>query len=135
MMTCQHPQAEPVVLITGETVACVCISCMAQLRPDYIEDQHEAAYRRAYCEHGEQVEIRSFDRWLATPICTECGDRDPFVEELIDAMLPMNRDSAASVMPLVIRVDDPSQVRPYSREEAPNGVLALPVDLELRREL
>lgn len=32
---CRHPEAEPVVLLTGEIVAAVCVTCLAELPPSW----------------------------------------------------------------------------------------------------
>lgn len=64
---CRHPQAEPVILTTGELVACVCIGCYHQLPADYIAFQ---------CDHSETMAYADFDRVPAGSRfrCVECGD-------------------------------------------------------------
>lgn len=47
LMRCRHPQAEPVILTTGELVACVCIGCYQPLPAGYIEDQAKQAHLEA----------------------------------------------------------------------------------------
>lgn len=66
---CRHPQAEPVILTTGELVACVCIGCYQPLPADYIESQAEQAQREAYCTHRS---LRSHD-WHRILVCDGCG--------------------------------------------------------------
>ena len=72
---CQHPQAEPVILSTGELVACVCIGCYQPLPADYIGQQVEQAQRKAFCTHAETMEIVDFGRAPADSrySCAECG--------------------------------------------------------------
>jgi hypothetical protein len=36
---CPHPAAEPVTLLTGETVAAVCAACLARLPAEWLECQ------------------------------------------------------------------------------------------------
>lgn len=70
---CQHPQAEPVILSTGELVACVCIGCFGPLPADYIERQAETAHLKAYCVHEDSVEITAFGSRDRTHACRVCG--------------------------------------------------------------
>jgi hypothetical protein len=70
---CRHPQAEPVVLTTGELVACVCIGCYQPLPAEYIEDQSTEAQREAYCRHVYEHDITGFDAVEHTMICSHCG--------------------------------------------------------------
>lgn len=70
---CRHPQAEPVILSTGELVACVCIGCYHQLPADYIGGQVEQAQREAYCTHDDEVDITGFGQVEHTHTCTGCG--------------------------------------------------------------
>lgn len=70
---CQHPQAEPVVLSTGEQVACVCIGCYEQLPADHIKRQAEAAHREAHCDHTGAIEVTAFGKADRHFICNECG--------------------------------------------------------------
>lgn len=65
LQRCRHPQAEPVILSTGELVACVCIGCYQQLSASYIKDQADDAHRLAYCSHRGSRFSRS--------TCSECG--------------------------------------------------------------
>lgn len=71
---CPHQQAEPVILITEETVACVCIACLAPLAADWITDQRDQAEREAWCSHENAAEDRrlvgTFTRWFT---CGDCG--------------------------------------------------------------
>jgi hypothetical protein len=73
---CVHQQAEPVILTTGERVACVCISCYAQLDRSYIEWQRKHAEIVAHCKHASQVDLAELGKppsqW--DRICTECGE-------------------------------------------------------------
>lgn len=75
---CRHQQAEPVILSTGETVACVCIACLGPLSADWIDKQRATAEARAFCAHdpADQVEIVAFGDQLIRVLCAECGD-DP----------------------------------------------------------
>jgi hypothetical protein len=70
---CRHPQAEPVVLTTGELVACVCIGCYQQLPADYIERQATEAHVEAYCLHKDSVEVTRFGSRDRTYACRDCG--------------------------------------------------------------
>jgi hypothetical protein len=72
--TCRHPQADTVVLSTGEVAACVCVGCFAELPADYIDRQLQAAHLQATCSHedaeyvmtaGSAIPVRKF--------CTECS--------------------------------------------------------------
>lgn len=70
---CRHPQAEPVILTTGELVACVCIGCYQQLAAEYIERQAEQAQREAYCTHEHELSLRSWGQPSDSLICSYCG--------------------------------------------------------------
>ena len=76
---CNHQQAEPVVLSTGETVACVCISCLAGLSAGYVEQQRRRAEVAAYCDHSDVVELAEFGKEPADwdRMCTTCGAWNP----------------------------------------------------------
>lgn len=50
---CPHRQAEPVELATGETVACICISCLRQLPAKWIAWQRAQAETTARCTHAQ----------------------------------------------------------------------------------
>lgn len=52
---CTHDQAEPVVLSTGEVVACVCVACIEALPADWIANQYRRAEREAWCTHENWV--------------------------------------------------------------------------------
>jgi len=69
---CAHSQAEPVVLSTGETVASVCVGCLAGLATDYIDRQRGRAEREAFCTHDDLIEMTSLGE-LPWSICTQCG--------------------------------------------------------------
>lgn len=73
-LPCSHRQAEPVVLSTGELVACVCIACLAALSADWIDNQRERAVRIAYCDHGDQIEITQFGQAVRQYLCNGCGE-------------------------------------------------------------
>jgi hypothetical protein len=81
-MDCWHEQAEQVVLSTGETVACVCTGCLEALPANYVARQYELAYRVAYCPHDDIVEAGSWEDPGLVRICTSCGGRDVFINEL-----------------------------------------------------
>ena len=70
---CHHPQARPVILSTGELVACVCIGCFSPLPADYVERQAEAAHRESYCTHDYEANLRSWNEPYDTLWCTSCG--------------------------------------------------------------
>lgn len=70
---CTHRQAEPVILSTGEVVACVCIDCFGSLPADRIDDQHERAEREAFCEHPDTVELTTFGSAKRSYTCIDCG--------------------------------------------------------------
>lgn len=70
---CQHPQAEPVILSTGELVACVCVTCFNPLPADYIERQAERAHLEAHCTHSNTVEITAFGEANRRYTCIGCG--------------------------------------------------------------
>lgn len=69
---CPHWQAEPVILNTGELVACVCISCLRALPYDWISDQLHRAHREAYCTH-EWIETPTLGRAEVDAQCRDCG--------------------------------------------------------------
>ena len=48
---CAHRQAEPVILCTGELVACVCVECFEPLPARWVETQR----RKARVESIEEV--------------------------------------------------------------------------------
>lgn len=73
LQRCRHPQAEPVILSTGEQVASVCIGCYHQLPAEYIHGQAEKAHREAYCTHDNEVDITGFGQVEATTTCIKCG--------------------------------------------------------------
>lgn len=73
LMRCRHPQAEPVILTTGELVACVCIGCYQQLPADYIGWQRDRSYVEAYCTHDDKVEVTAFGKADREYNCTACG--------------------------------------------------------------
>lgn len=70
---CRHPQAEPVILSTGELVACVCITCLERLVAHYIRVQYRDAEREAYCTHDHELDITGFGQAELTLICSRCG--------------------------------------------------------------
>lgn len=70
---CAHRQAEPVVLSTGEIVACVCIECLDPLSAGYVEDQRERAEQAAFCRHDETVELTMFGSAKRSFMCVDCG--------------------------------------------------------------
>lgn len=70
---CQHQQAVPVQLVTGETVACLCIACLDRLPADWIDRQRRRAEREARCSHDRYVEDRRFGSSLTVRLCTDCG--------------------------------------------------------------
>lgn len=72
---CPHQQAEPVTLTTGEQVACICIACLDQLEPYWIDRQRLTAEREAYCTHEDMVEITGFGKAYGEHICTGCSSR------------------------------------------------------------
>jgi hypothetical protein len=74
---CSHQQAEPVVLSTGETVACVCISCIEPLAANWIANQRSTAERVAYCRHEDLVDITGFGKVETDYICAGCGAMNP----------------------------------------------------------
>lgn len=102
--TCPHRQAEPVVLITGETVATVCVECLTPLPADYIDKQLHKAARVAFCEHQETIGIGTWSQSEPWRMCQDC---DGFLDELLDAMTRplVDPEWAAAVVPLVIRPD------------------------------
>lgn len=75
--SCSHRQAEPVVLFTGETVACVCILCMEQLPSDWIDMQRWRAETEARCSHEDLAEITRFDSPHREYTCLTCGGWNP----------------------------------------------------------
>lgn len=73
MSACRHRQSEPVILSTGEQVACICISCFASLPAGWIEGQRVRAYREAHCEH-EWIDVSTFGQLPGSHrICGLCG--------------------------------------------------------------
>jgi hypothetical protein len=70
---CPHSQAEPVILSTGETVACVCIACWDPLPAAWVRDQMELAHRVAYCRHENEVTLCSLGDPVDTLLCVGCG--------------------------------------------------------------
>jgi hypothetical protein len=73
LMRCRHPQAEPVILSTGELVACVCIGCYQQLPAEYIDWQRDRSNLEAYCPHRDKVEVTGFNKADREFICRACG--------------------------------------------------------------
>jgi hypothetical protein len=51
---CPHQRAEPVILCTGEQVACICTRCYRQLPETWILDQRARTEREAYCQHDRR---------------------------------------------------------------------------------
>lgn len=74
---CAHRQAEPVVLSTGEAVACVCTTCLAPLSATWIDDQRRRAEITAYCAHEDLVDITGFGKVEREIICATCGAWNP----------------------------------------------------------
>jgi hypothetical protein len=72
-MNCVHRQAEPVELVTGERVACICIGCLVGLPSDWIEYQFDKAHREAYCAHDEAIDVTQFGEPGRTVLCARCG--------------------------------------------------------------
>lgn len=70
---CQHQQAEPVILSTEETVACVCIACLAPLPADWIDNQRDAAEREARCTHADTWVDRRLGSRTVWHQCNGCG--------------------------------------------------------------
>lgn len=103
-MMCRHQQAEPVVLCTGELVACVCCLCWEQLPPDYIERQVALCLNQAYCPHGTVITM-SVTEGMSWKYCSDCQARDDeFVSELLLAMTtPIDPRAAAAVVPIMLR--------------------------------
>jgi uncharacterized protein with PIN domain len=58
---CAHADAVPVTLSTGETVASLCPSCDAQLRPEAVG-----------CEHKPRVEVTPFGCATRSWFCDKC---------------------------------------------------------------
>ena len=84
MGTCAHQQAEPVVLSSGETVACVCIACIQPLAADWITNQRMTAERVARCKHDDLIDITGFGKLPGSDrICAECGAMNPEQRERI----------------------------------------------------
>lgn len=75
MTYCAHRQAEPVILSTGEVVACVCVACYAQLPARYIRDQYDKALLYAYCKHKDRVDLAELGKEPVNwdQICQGCG--------------------------------------------------------------
>lgn len=81
---CPHRQAEPVVLTTGETVACLCVVCLEALPADYVDRQRDTAHAIAVCLHEDTAEITTWGSpAYGYEICTACGVTDPFLTELL----------------------------------------------------
>lgn len=74
---CPHVQAEPVVLYTGELVACVCIICLDKLPANWIAGQREHAELVAYCTHETLIELRSLGQLHPDYTCNRCGALNP----------------------------------------------------------
>ena len=76
---CTHQQAEPVVLSTGETVACVCIICLSALSADWVTNQRRRAEQTAHCAHDDLIELGMFGQHPADAdrICRDCGAWNP----------------------------------------------------------
>lgn len=72
---CPHQQAEPVTLMTGEQVACICIACLDQLPARHIDRQRLTAERVAYCTHEDTVKLADFGDAFGGYICTGCGSQ------------------------------------------------------------
>lgn len=71
---CQHRQADPVIISTGEVVACICTACLDPLPADWIAMQYERAHRAAFCEH-EWIDICTLSDVGRRGACCLCGDR------------------------------------------------------------
>jgi hypothetical protein len=78
---CGHQQAEPVVLLTGEIIATICIECLIALPADYIDRQRITAERKARCahEHVDEIVTRNFaDHYVVRyRTCADCGTELP----------------------------------------------------------
>lgn len=76
---CAHPQAEPVILSTGEQVACICLNpdCYQQLPADYITTQRDIAELRACCEHENRIDLIELGTVDWDQICQDCGEIRP----------------------------------------------------------
>lgn len=74
---CAHQQAEPVVLSTGETVACVCITCLAPLTATWIDNQRHRAEITAHCAHDNLIDITAFGQVETDHLCNGCGAMNP----------------------------------------------------------
>lgn len=62
-MPCAHPDAVPVTLTTGETVAALCPACDTQLPAAWLT-----------CEHPNSVEISAYDEPPGRMLClATCG--------------------------------------------------------------
>lgn len=70
---CPHAQAEPVVLSTDETVACVCIACLDSLPANWIGQQRDRAEREAHCDHDQTWDDRRLGSRTARRHCNGCG--------------------------------------------------------------
>lgn len=70
---CRHLRAEPVILCTGEQVACVCVSCFRQLPRDWISNQRDHAHREAFCQHEEWLEMPELGRLAVDAQCRACS--------------------------------------------------------------
>lgn len=104
VIRCVHRQAVPVILITGETVATVCIECLEPLSADHIEQQLVRALQVAYCEDQETVDLATLAESGPRCYCTSC---DEFLGELIESMTrPIHKTSSPSaVVPIIVRVE------------------------------
>lgn len=74
---CAHQQAEPVVLSTGETVACVCIACLGSLSANWVDDQRHRAEIAAHCAHDNLIDITAFGQVETDHLCNGCGAMNP----------------------------------------------------------
>lgn len=70
---CPHLRAEPVILSTGEQVACVCASCLRQLPREWISNQRDRAHREAFCKHEEWLEMPELGRLAVDAQCRACS--------------------------------------------------------------
>ena len=103
-MMCRHVQAEPVVLSTGETVACVCIWCFEPLPADYIARQAALCEREAYCAHGTLISVNA-EGMTSWEFCADCQtNKDEFVAELLMAMTkPIDERAFSAIVPIILR--------------------------------
>lgn len=72
---CMHQQAEPVILSTGRTVACVCIACLTPLASNWIQQQRDRAEREARCDHDQTWDDRRLGSAKTWRGCNGCGAR------------------------------------------------------------